>query len=108
MDARVPDVRDVGAGEGSVRGGAEVELAMADLVSDDHGEIVIFNDSGFHTLALRTDATVVANGQARPHVTASGEDVTGYKYLTFDNGLTLYFEEGLNLILEGEGAGPTA
>ena len=38
---------------------------MADLVSDDNGEIVFFNDSGFRSLAIRTDAAVVANGQAR-------------------------------------------
>lgn len=103
------DALDVGPGAGEVAGGsAEVQLAMADLVSDANGEIVIFNDSGFHTLALRTDAAVVADGRAKRHVTAGGEDVTGYKYLTFDNGLTLYFEEGLNLILEGKGAGSAA
>jgi hypothetical protein len=78
---------------------AEVELAMADLVSDDNGEIVFCNDSGFRSLAIRTDAQIVANGQAAAHVTAAGEDVSGFLYVTFDNGLTLFYEEGLHLIV---------
>jgi hypothetical protein len=88
-----------------VRGGeaaaepADVELAMADLISDDNGEIVLFNDSGLRSLVLRTDATVVADGRAPAHVTAAGDDVSGFKFVRFDNGVTLYFEEGLHLIL---------
>lgn len=78
---------------------AELELALADLISDDNGEIVFFNDSGFRTLGITTDASVVADGQAGRHVTASGADVSGYKFVTFDNGLTLYFERGLDLIV---------
>ena len=77
---------------------------MTDLVSDDNGEVVIFNDSGFRILAIKTDSNVVANGQATHHVTASGEDVTGFRYVTFDNGVTLYFEEGLDLVLANEAA----
>lgn len=84
--------------------GADVELAMEDLVSDANGEVVIFNDSGFRTLALHTESTVVARGQRERHVTAGGEDVSGFRFVTFDNGLTLYFDEGLSLIVAaGEG-----
>jgi hypothetical protein len=78
---------------------AEAELTLSDLVADANGEIVIFNDSGFRTVAIRTGAAVVAEGEAASHVTASGEDVSGFKYVTFDNGVTLYFPEGLDLIL---------
>ena len=78
---------------------AELELALADLISDDNGEIVFFNDSGFHSLSLRTDAAVVASGRAQAHLTAAGDDVSGFKFVRFDNGLTLYFEEGLHLVL---------
>ena len=77
---------------------AEVELALSDLISDDNGEIVFFNDSGFRTLAIETESTIVADGQAETHVTAGGEDVSGFNYVTFDNGVTLYFEDGLDLI----------
>ena len=78
---------------------AEVELALADLVADANGAVVFCNDSGFRNLAIRTDSQVVANGQAEAHVTAAGEDVSGFQYLTFDNGLTLFYEEGLHVIV---------
>jgi hypothetical protein len=81
---------------------ASVELALADLISDDNGEIVFLNDGGFRTLAIETDAQVVASGRAATYRTAAGEDVSGFNYVTFENGLTLYFEQGLDLLL-GEG-----
>lgn len=81
---------------------ARIELALSDLVADANGEVVLFNDSGLRTLAIRTEATVVADGQAAKHLTASGEDVSGFKYVTFDNGVTLYFQDGLDLILESD------
>jgi hypothetical protein len=94
------------ASDPAAEGRAEVELTMADLVSDDNGEIVFFNDSGFRTLGLSTTAAVVASGSSPRHVTAGGADVTGFKFVTFDNGLTLYFESGLDLIVHRErGAG---
>lgn len=80
---------------------SKAALSLADLVSDDNGEIVFFNDSGFHTLAIETEAEVVSSGQATTHRTAAGEDVSGFNYVTFENGLTLYFEEGLDLLLPG-------
>ena len=87
------------ASEGVASGMAEVELALADLVSDARGEIVFYNNSGFRSLAVRTDRAVVDEGRAGPHLTAAGEDVSGFKFVTFDNGLTLYFEAGLDLVL---------
>lgn len=78
---------------------SEAEIALDDLVSDDNGEIVFFNDSGFRTLSITTGSSVVSDGQARDHSTAAGEDVSGFNYVTFDNGVTLYFEEGLDLLL---------
>ena len=76
-----------------------VELALADLISDDDGEIVFLNDGGFRTLTIETTAQVVSSGQATTHRTASGEDVSGFNYVTFENGMTLYFEDGLDLLL---------
>ena len=46
-------------------------------------------------------------GRPAKHVTASGEDVSGFKYVTFDNGVTLYFPEGLDLILKSDPPRPT-
>jgi hypothetical protein len=98
-----PPASDRPAPDPASEGGAEVELTMADLVSDDNGEIVFFNDSGFRTLGLTTTAGVVASGRSPHHVTAGGADVTGFKFVTFDTGLTLYFESGLELILHRQG-----
>jgi hypothetical protein len=82
------------------------ELALADLVSDANGEIVVFNDSGLRTLAIRTESPVVADGRVQKHVTAGGEDVSGFNYVTFGNGVTLYYPDGLDLILEEAAARP--
>jgi hypothetical protein len=50
---------------------------------------------------------MLAEGVAANHVTAGGEDVSGFKYVTFDNGVTLYFPDGLDLILRGAPPRPT-
>jgi hypothetical protein len=99
VDPAPDDGRAVGA-EAPVEGAAEVELALADLIGDANGEVVIFNDSGVRTLALHTGVAVVANGTVQAHVTAGGEDVSGFRYVTFATGVTVYFQEGLDLILD--------
>ncbi len=76
-------------------------LRLDDLMQDDNGEVVLFNDSGMRALALATDADIVAEGSSGQHVTASGEDVSGFHYLTFDTGLTLYYQDGLEVIVRG-------
>jgi hypothetical protein len=80
---------------------AEVELAMSDLLADANDEIVFSNDSGLRRLAIATDAAVVADGRAGTHRTAAGHDVSGFRFVTFDNGLTLYYQAGLDVVLRG-------
>jgi hypothetical protein len=79
------------------------ELVLAELIGDANGEVVVFNDSNLRSLTLRTDAAVVADGQAAPHVTAAGADVAGCRFVTFENGLTLYFQKGLELVVQPPG-----
>ncbi|MGH6913846.1 MAG: hypothetical protein ACREH3_09090, partial [Geminicoccales bacterium] len=69
------------------------------LIGDRNGEIVLFNDSGVRSVALCTECAVVKGGQAGAHRTAAGCDVDGFRFLTFANGQTLYFERGLELVL---------
>jgi hypothetical protein len=76
-----------------------VELALSDLVQDAGGEVVLYNDSGLRALGLVADEAVVGAGEAGAHVTASGADVTGFKFVSFANGLTLYYQDGLDLIV---------
>jgi hypothetical protein len=77
-------------------------LALSDLLQDANGEVVLFNDSSVPVLTLHAGAGVVEEGQSGPHVTAAGEDVSGFRYVSFDNGLTLYYQGGLDLIVRSE------
>ena len=77
-------------------------LALDDLMRDQNGEVVLFNDSGLRSLALTTDSAVVEDGQAGKHVTAAGEDVSGFRYLLFANGLRLYYQQGLDVLVLDE------
>lgn len=79
-----------------------VTLQLSDLVQDANGEIVLFNDSNLRRLALVTEAHELARGRAPHHVTAAGEDVTGFAYVTFDNGVTLYYQPPLELEVHSE------
>ncbi len=83
--------------------GAEGELVLTDVVVDANNEVVVFNDSGLRTLAIRTEAAVTAEGRTQKHVTAGGEDVSGFRYVVFDNGVRLYYPEGLELMLDRDG-----
>jgi hypothetical protein len=105
-------VAQIGHDEPGVAGGAapffgedsRLSLDLRDLIRDDNGEVVLYNDSGLRAIGLNTDAHVVARGHAEAHVTASGEDVSGFQYLTFDDGLTLYYQEGLDVQVQAAGA----
>ena len=79
-------------------------LRLQDLVEDANGEVVLFNDSHLARLALATDVAPVERGEAGPHVTAAGEDVSGFHFIAFGNGLKLFFQEGLDLVVTPEHA----
>lgn len=77
-------------------------LRLDDLIEDDNGEVVLFNDSHVPSLALETDSRVIARGEMQGHTTAAGEDVSGFHFMSFDNGVTIYFRDGLDLVLVAE------
>src|SRR3954447_17842026 len=64
-------------------------IDLADLMLDQNGEVVLFNDSTLRALPLRTGAGLVRRGEVGRHVTATGEDVSGFHYITFDNGVKI-------------------
>ncbi|RME21083.1 MAG: hypothetical protein D6806_15315 [Deltaproteobacteria bacterium] len=84
------------------QGEDEVVLSLSELLRDENGEIVLFNDSGFRRVVLEADARPVERGEAEPHLTASGEDVTGWSYVGFDNGTRLYYPQDLELLVVPE------
>lgn len=77
-----------------------VRLDLADLIRDDNGEVVLFNDSGMRSIGLTADAALVEEGQSGAHRTASGEDVSGFRFMTFADGLTLYYQDGVEIVLQ--------
>jgi hypothetical protein len=74
-------------------------LDLADLMLDQNGEVVLFNDSNLRSLTLRTEARLVRRGEVGRHVTATGEDVSGFHYLAFDNGAKIFFRPGLEVVV---------
>ncbi len=78
-----------------------VTLELADLLSDSNGEIVLFNDSHLPALAVRVESPPVASGEIGSHVTAAGDDVTGYRFVAFDDGTKLFYQDSLDLVILG-------
>jgi len=77
-------------------------LRLDDLIEDNNGEVVLFNDSALPLVTLEAEATIVSEGKSGPHQTAAGDDVTGFRFVAFDNGLTLYYQDGLDLVIRAD------
>ncbi len=75
------------------------ELHLADLVADAAGEIVLFNDSRLPTLVLVSAVAVVGRGTVARHRTVSGEDVSGFRYVRFEDGRVLYYPADTELLI---------
>lgn len=76
--------------------GEAVVLALSDLVPDEHGEVVLFNDAEAPVM-IAADLPVIASGLAEPHVTAAGIDVTGMHFSSFETGITVYHDPDIPL-----------
>lgn len=75
-------------------------LSLTDLVPDGGGEVAI-QSLGVPAVGIETleSVSVTASGTAQAHVTAAGEDVSGYRFYSFDNGITLYFPPEMVVLL---------
>lgn len=76
-----------------------VTLELSDLVRDTNGEIVLFNDSHLPTMAVRVETAPIESGEIGRHVTAAGDDVSGYRFVAFDNGTKLFYHMSMDLVL---------
>lgn len=76
--------------------GDALVLTLSDLVPDEHGEIVLFNDADAPVM-ITADQAVIASGLAEPHVTAAGIDVTGMHFSSFETGITVYHDPDIPL-----------
>jgi hypothetical protein len=73
-------------------------LDLGDLIADAQGEIVV-SEVGDAQLTIQVGTTVSASGLASGHVTQDGFDVSGFHFVTFENGITLYYDDGVSLSL---------
>src|SRR5690606_31537036 len=82
-----------------------VVLELGDLLPDSSGEIVLFAGEDV-SVNLLTRETITGFGIADPHVTATGVDVTGLHFYSFESGLTVYSVNDILIINDPNAAGP--
>ena len=73
-------------------------LRMDELLPDAGGEVVILDDLG-EGFAIVTQNHVSGQGVSQTHVTASGLDVHGYAFTTFDSGITIFYPSESKLLV---------
>ncbi len=64
-------------------------LQLSDLLPDAAGEVVLYAADDM-PVNLESDVALQATGVSEAHVTASGVDVTGLHFYTFEDGVTVY------------------
>jgi hypothetical protein len=74
-----------------------VILQLGDLLPDSSGEVVLFMGEDV-SVNLLTRETITGFGIADPHVTATGVDVTGLHFYSFESGLTVYSASDILII----------
>jgi hypothetical protein len=67
-------------------------LAVDDLIAGSADEVVLFNDSAVREVVLESAEPPVDKGDVDTHVTADGVDVSGFTFLRFSDGLTLFHD----------------
>ncbi len=80
-----------------------VTLALADLLPDANGEVVILTEEDNPHLSIVTDLRILESGVSPDHVTAGGIDVGGLQYWVFEDGTRLYYNQGLSISLDHVG-----
>ncbi len=79
--------------------GETVLLDLADLLPDDAGEVVLFADDALPVNIL-ADQPMTDAGIAEAHVTATGVDVTGLHFYSFEGGVTVYSPTDVLIVFE--------
>ncbi|MEZ5825544.1 MAG: hypothetical protein R3C97_12645 [Geminicoccaceae bacterium] len=73
---------------------APISLELADLLADDSGALVLTGDNAVEIHAMHN---VVEHGIVQDHLHVGGEDVSGFEFVVFDHGPTLYYPAGLDV-----------
>jgi hypothetical protein len=74
-----------------------IKLALADLLPDANGEIVVLNEGDDPQVAIETDLKVLDTGVSPAHMTAGGIEVGGMQFWVFEDGTRLYYTPGLSI-----------
>lgn len=74
-----------------------VLLELDDLLPDPEGEVVLFTGDDV-SVNILTKETITGFGVAEEHITASGVDVTGLNFYSFEGGLTVYSSSDVLII----------
>jgi len=74
-----------------------VIMQLGDLLPDSLGEVVLFMGEDV-SVNILTHETITGFGIADPHVTATGVDVTGLHFYSFEGGLTVYSSSDILII----------
>jgi hypothetical protein len=79
-------------------------LSLRDLVPDAAGEVAI-QSIGVPAVGIETgeQVAITRSGGVGQHVTTAGDDVSGYRFYAFDNGMTVYFPPDTVVLI---GSGP--
>ena len=77
-------------------------LELADLLPDAAGEVVLMTDEDV-PVNLQSDEPVMESGVSEAHVTATGVDVTGHHFYSFEGGVTIYSPYDLLVVMAGDG-----
>jgi hypothetical protein len=85
-----PVIVDIPAGAGELVPEAEsIVLELGDLLPDALGDVVLFAGDEM-PVNIVADEALTGSGIAPAHVTATGVDVTGLMFYSFESGVTLY------------------
>ncbi|MGH6967820.1 MAG: hypothetical protein ACREEL_00875 [Stellaceae bacterium] len=96
VDQALPPAESAGATPAET-----LTLSLDDLIPDARNEIVILDGSG-HDIAVATADAVSAHGIAAAHVTATGFDVSGFAFCTFEGGVTVFYPSTHWLIVNND------
>lgn len=81
----------------------EFRLAVGDLIAGEAGEVVLFNDSAVREVVLESAEAPIDSGGVDTYVTSDGIDVSGFRYLRFSQGLTLFHNPDTRVRVETPG-----
>lgn len=76
-----------------------IQLALADLLPDANGEIVVLNEGDDPEVSIATELRILNSGVSPAHLTAGGIEVGGMQFWVFEDGTRLYYSPGLAITL---------